>query len=145
MAIGYVPPANGSPAVPGTSRSRVCPMQTLRSDLVVDVGRSINPSVDVGQVSPPWEGLASGYVVAQCPSVPSPQVEGAFLQGVGLFTLEQLLFSPDGRLLTRGPSQYLIPATCDMPLCCNITLLPDSRNPHAIYSSKVRGCWSEVR
>uniref|UniRef100_A0A673CXA8 xanthine dehydrogenase n=1 Tax=Sphaeramia orbicularis TaxID=375764 RepID=A0A673CXA8_9TELE len=86
--------------------------RTLRTDIVVDIGRSVNPSVDIGQV------------------------EGAFMQGLGLYTLEELKFSPSGLLYTRGPSQYKIPAVCDVPLSFNVYLLPDSYNPHAIYSSK---------
>lgn len=60
------------------------------------------------------------------------------MQGLGLFTMEELKFSPSGLLYTRGPSQYKIPAVCDVPLQFNVNLLPDSENPHAIYSSKVR-------
>ncbi|XP_068446385.1 aldehyde oxidase 1-like [Clinocottus analis] len=86
--------------------------RTLRTDIVMDVGRSVNPSVDIGQI------------------------EGAFMQGLGLYTLEELKFSPSGLLYTRGPSQYKIPAVCDVPLVFNVYLLPDSDNPHAIYSSK---------
>lgn len=61
------------------------------------------------------------------------------MQGLGLFTLEELKFSPSGLLYTRGPSQYKIPAVCDVPLCFNVHLLSDSYNPPTIYSSKVRG------
>ncbi|KAM9767058.1 aldehyde oxidase 1-like isoform 2-T2 [Menidia menidia] len=86
--------------------------RTVRTDIVIDMGRSVNPSVDVGQI------------------------EGGFIQGMGLFTLEELKFSPTGVLYTRGPSQYKIPAVCDIPLSFNVYMLPDSDNPHAIYSSK---------
>uniref|UniRef100_A0A3Q2PG74 Aldehyde oxidase 1 n=1 Tax=Fundulus heteroclitus TaxID=8078 RepID=A0A3Q2PG74_FUNHE len=86
--------------------------RTLRTDVVMDIGRSINPSVDIGQI------------------------EGAFTQGLGLYTLEELNYSPTGVLYSRGPSQYKIPAVCDVPLRFNVYLLPDSHNPHAIYSSK---------
>ncbi|XP_044044537.1 aldehyde oxidase 6 isoform X2 [Siniperca chuatsi] len=86
--------------------------RTVRTDIVVDIGRSVNPSVDIGQI------------------------EGAFMQGLGLYTLEELKFSPSGLLYTRGPSQYKIPAVCDVPLHFNVYLLSDSHNPHAIYSSK---------
>jgi xanthine dehydrogenase molybdopterin-binding subunit B len=79
----------------------------------MDIGRSINPSVDIGQI----EGM----------------------QGLGLYTMEELKFSPSGVLYTRGPSQYKIPAVCDIPLQFNVYLLSGSDNPHAIYSSKVRG------
>ncbi|XP_041638215.1 aldehyde oxidase 6 [Cheilinus undulatus] len=86
--------------------------RTVRTDMVMDIGRSVNPSVDIGQI------------------------EGAFMQGLGLYTMEELKFSPSGLLYTRGPSQYKIPAVCDVPLRFNISLLSDSHNPHAIYSSK---------
>ncbi|XP_043965965.1 aldehyde oxidase 6 isoform X2 [Gambusia affinis] len=86
--------------------------RTLRTDIVMDIGRSINPSMDIGQI------------------------EGAFMQGLGLYTLEELKYSPTGMLYSRGPSQYKIPAVCDVPLKFNVYLLPDSYNPHAIYSSK---------
>ncbi|XP_070786462.1 aldehyde oxidase 6 [Enoplosus armatus] len=86
--------------------------RTVRTDIVVDIGQSVNPSVDIGQI------------------------EGAFMQGLGLYTLEELKFSPAGLLYSRGPSQYKIPGVCDMPLHFNVYLLSDSHNPHAIYSSK---------
>ncbi|XP_042568237.1 LOW QUALITY PROTEIN: aldehyde oxidase 3-like [Cyprinus carpio] len=86
--------------------------RTLRTDIVVDIGRSINPSIDIGQI------------------------EGAFMQGLGLYTMEELKFSPSGVLYTRGPSQYKIPSFCDVPLKFNVYLLAGSSNPHAIYSSK---------
>lgn len=86
--------------------------RTVKTDIVMDIGRSVNPSVDIGQI------------------------EGAFMQGLGLYTLEELKYSPSGFLYTRGPSQYKIPAVCDMPLSFNVYLLPDTDNPHAIYSSK---------
>ncbi|XP_049327315.1 aldehyde oxidase 6 [Astyanax mexicanus] len=86
--------------------------RTIRTDLVADIGRSINPSIDIGQI------------------------EGAFMQGLGLYTMEELKFSPSGVLYTRGPGQYKIPAVCDVPLQFNVYLLSGSHNPHAIYSSK---------
>ncbi|XP_057686044.1 aldehyde oxidase 6 isoform X2 [Corythoichthys intestinalis] len=86
--------------------------RTVTTNIVADIGQSLNPSMDIGQI------------------------EGAFMQGLGLFTLEELKFSPSGLLYTRGPSQYKIPAVCDMPLSFNVFLLSDSYNPHAIYSSK---------
>ncbi|KAI5627549.1 aldehyde oxidase [Silurus asotus] len=86
--------------------------RTIRTDLVVDIGKSLNPSIDIGQI------------------------EGAFIQGLGLYTMEELHFSPSGVLYTRGPAQYKIPAVCDVPLQFNVYLLAGSQNPHAIYSSK---------
>uniref|UniRef100_A0A8C4IN06 xanthine dehydrogenase n=1 Tax=Dicentrarchus labrax TaxID=13489 RepID=A0A8C4IN06_DICLA len=63
-------------------------------------------------------------------------VEGGFVQGVGLYTIEELQFSPDGVLMTRGPSQYKVPALCDVPAELNVHLLANAENPHAIYLSK---------
>lgn len=80
----------------------------------MDLGESLNPAIDIGQI------------------------EGAFVQGMGLFTLEEPLFSPTtGRVITRGPSNYKIPTVDDIPLELNVSLLRGSPNPHAVYSSKV--------
>uniref|UniRef100_A0AAZ3QFJ1 xanthine dehydrogenase n=1 Tax=Oncorhynchus tshawytscha TaxID=74940 RepID=A0AAZ3QFJ1_ONCTS len=65
--------------------------KNLRTDIVMDVGRSLNPALDIGQI------------------------EGGFVQGIGLYTIEELQFSLEGVLMTRGPSQYKIPALCDVP------------------------------
>lgn len=51
--------------------------------------------------------------------------------------MEELKYSPEGVLCTRGPDQYKIPAVCDIPEQFNVSLLSSSQNPYAIYSSKV--------
>uniref|UniRef100_A0A3B4A6L2 Uncharacterized protein n=1 Tax=Periophthalmus magnuspinnatus TaxID=409849 RepID=A0A3B4A6L2_9GOBI len=89
--------------------------KTLSSTIVMDVGNSLNPAIDIGQV------------------------EGAFMQGVGLFTLEQLLYSPDGVLLTRGPGTYKIPGVGDIPTQLQVYLLRDAPNDKALYCSKAVG------
>ncbi|XP_069743877.1 xanthine dehydrogenase/oxidase isoform X2 [Narcine bancroftii] len=89
--------------------------KNLRTDIVMDVGQSLNPALDIGQV------------------------EGAFTQGLGLFTLEELRYSPDGVLYTRGPGTYKIPTAGDIPAVFNVSLLRDSPNKKAIYSSKAVG------
>lgn len=66
-----------------------------------------------------------------------PQIEGAFIQGVGLYTIEELNYSPQGVLYTRGPNQYKIPAICDVPTELHVSLLPPSQNSNTLYSSKV--------
>nr|XP_013807624.1 PREDICTED: aldehyde oxidase-like [Apteryx mantelli mantelli] len=86
--------------------------KNLRTDIVMDVGCSINPAVDIGQI------------------------EGAFVQGIGLYTMEELKYSPEGVLYTRGPDQYKIPAICDIPEQFSVSLLSSSQNPYAIYASK---------
>lgn len=68
----------------------------------------------------------------------SVQVEGAFMQGVGLFTLEELRYSPQGNLYTRGPGTYKIPAFGDIPTEFKVSLLRDAPNDKAIFSSKVQ-------
>lgn len=65
------------------------------------------------------------------------QIEGAFVQGYGLFVMEDLRWSPNGQLLTKGPGYYKIPGFGDVPLEFNVTLLKNSSNPDNICSSKV--------
>ena len=71
------------------------------------------------------------------------QVEGAFTQGVGLFTMEQCVHlegsgrTQRGQLHTTGPGTYKIPACSDIPVQLNVTLLDGTSNPRAIFSSKV--------
>nr|DBA27333.1 TPA: hypothetical protein GDO54_011493 [Pyxicephalus adspersus] len=89
--------------------------KNLRTDIVMDVGTSLNPAIDIGQV------------------------EGGFVQGLGLFTLEELKYSPEGNLYTRGPGMYKIPAFGDIPTEFNVSLLRDCPNSKAIYSSKAVG------
>ncbi|KAM6174713.1 aldehyde oxidase 2-like [Erethizon dorsatum] len=87
----------------------------LRTDIVMDAGCSLNPALDIGQV------------------------EGAFLQGVGLYTTEELHYSPGGALLSLGLEEYKIPTVADVPEEFNVTLLPSSGTQLAIYSSKGLG------
>ncbi|XP_051157348.1 xanthine dehydrogenase-like [Leptopilina boulardi] len=89
--------------------------QVLRTDIVMDLGESLNPAIDIGQV------------------------EGAFLQGYGLFTLEEIVYSREGSLLSRGPGTYKIPGFSDIPQQFNVSLLKGAPNPRTIYSSKAVG------
>ncbi|XP_043934178.1 aldehyde oxidase 3-like [Protopterus annectens] len=89
--------------------------RNLRTDIIIDAGIPLNPAVDIGQI------------------------EGAFTQGVGLYTMEELKYSPEGVLFTRGPAQYKIPAPSDVPQKFNVYLLSGSKNPKALYSSKGLG------
>lgn len=92
---------------------RLDEFQVLRTDIVIDVGESLNPAVDVGQI------------------------EGAFMQGYGLFTMEELLYSPSGQMLTKGPGMYKIPSMGDIPRQFNVSLLRGAPQTKAVYSSKV--------
>jgi xanthine dehydrogenase/oxidase len=67
--------------------------QTLRADILHDVGDSLNPAIDIGQV------------------------EGAFVQGLGLFTLEEMVWLKNGQLFTRGPSTYKVCFSPPAPWC----------------------------
>ncbi|CAH2255899.1 xanthine dehydrogenase oxidase [Pelobates cultripes] len=89
--------------------------KNLRTHIVMDVGTSLNPAIDIGQI------------------------EGAFVQGLGLFTLEEMKYSSDGFLYTRGPGMYKIPSFGDIPTEFNVSLLRDCPNSKAIYSSKAVG------
>lgn len=87
-----------------------------RVDILHDVGESINPAIDLGQV------------------------EGGFIQGMGWLTTEELVWSQDGRLQTNGGASYKIPAVGDTPKQFNVALLQNSKNREAtIYHSKAVG------
>ncbi|MCS5559504.1 MAG: xanthine dehydrogenase molybdopterin binding subunit, partial [Oceanospirillaceae bacterium] len=88
----------------------------LRVDILHDVGESINPAIDIGQI------------------------EGGFIQGMGWLTTEELVWGNDGRLQTNGGASYKIPAVGDTPKQFNVALLQDSKNQEAtIYHSKAVG------
>src|SRR5690606_6870243 len=65
--------------------------RVLRADLLHDVGRSINPAIDLGQI------------------------EGGFVQGMGWLTTEELCWNERGALTTHAPSTYKIPTASDLP------------------------------
>lgn len=82
------------------------------------LGESLNPAIDIGQI------------------------EGAFMQGYGLYVLEELVYSPTGETITKGPGTYKIPGFMDIPGEFNVSLLKGVSNPRAVYSSKVSICGS---
>jgi xanthine dehydrogenase/oxidase len=73
----------------------------LRTDIKMDIGRSINPAIDYGQI------------------------EGAFVQGQGLYTMEETLWFQNGQLATKGPGTYKIPGFSDIPQVFNVSFLQD--------------------
>ncbi|MBL9188724.1 MAG: xanthine dehydrogenase molybdopterin binding subunit [Opitutaceae bacterium] len=89
--------------------------RVVRVDIVHDVGDSLNPGVDRGQI------------------------EGGFVQGMGWLTSEELKWDDKGRLLTHSASTYQIPAISDVPMEFNVTLLPNAANQHAVHGSKAVG------
>ena len=94
-----------------TGESRV-----LRADLVQDCGASLNPAIDLGQI------------------------EGAFVQGQGWFTCEELWWDAKGLLRTVGPSTYKIPGSRDVPRVFNVKMLDNAPSREAtIFRSKAVG------
>jgi xanthine dehydrogenase large subunit len=88
----------------------------LRVDILHDVGKSLNPALDLGQV------------------------EGGFVQGMGWLTTEELYWNADGQLLTHAPSTYKIPACSDVPEDFRVKLLDwGSNREDTIYHSKAVG------
>ena len=77
--------------------------------------RSLNPAIDIGQI------------------------EGGFVQGMGWLTTEELVFDPDGRLLTHAPSTYKIPCASDVPEDFHVTLWDGANREDTIYRSKAVG------
>ena len=90
-------------------------MKLLRADLLHDVGDSINTDIDIGQV------------------------EGAFIQGMGWLTSEDLWWNPQGKLTTHAPSTYKIPAVNDCPDDLRVNLFKNANHEDTIHSSKAVG------
>ncbi len=87
----------------------------LRTDIIHDVGRSLNPAIDIGQI------------------------EGGYVQGAGWLTTEELVWNADGRLTTHAPSTYKIPACSDRPRIFNVALWDGENREETIYRSKAVG------
>ncbi|SEN59170.1 xanthine dehydrogenase, molybdenum binding subunit apoprotein [Duganella sp. CF517] len=87
----------------------------LRADALYDAGRSLNPAIDIGQV------------------------EGAFIQGMGWLTTEQLWWNPAGKLMTHAPSTYKIPGVSDCPEDFRVTLYDNGNVEDSIHRSKAVG------
>jgi len=90
-------------------------IQIIRSDIFFDCGISMNPAIDIGQV------------------------EGAFVQGLGLHLTEDIIYSPSGELITNGTWEYKPPSSKDIPIQMNVTLLKNSVNANGVLSSKAVG------
>ncbi|WP_426195772.1 xanthine dehydrogenase molybdopterin binding subunit [Massilia sp. DWR3-1-1] len=86
-----------------------------RADVLYDAGQSLNPAIDIGQV------------------------EGAFIQGMGWLTTEQLWWNEDGKLMTHAPSTYKIPAVSDCPDDFRVQLYKNSNVTDSIHRSKAVG------
>jgi xanthine dehydrogenase large subunit len=87
----------------------------LRADCLYDAGNSLNPAIDIGQV------------------------EGAFIQGMGWLTTEELWWNPGGKLMTHAPSTYKIPAVSDCPEDFRVQLFKNTNVADSIHRSKAVG------
>jgi len=88
----------------------------LRADVLHDVGQSINPAIDIGQV------------------------EGGFIQGMGWLTSEELWWHPgSGKLMTHAPSTYKIPTASDCPADFRVTLFENQNMEDTVHRSKAVG------
>jgi xanthine dehydrogenase large subunit len=93
-----------------TGESRV-----LKVDILHDVGRSINPAIDIGQI------------------------EGGFVQGMGWLTSEELVWNDQGALTTHAPSTYKIPTAGDVPAHFKVDLWPEANTEDNVFGSKAVG------
>jgi xanthine dehydrogenase large subunit len=84
-------------------------------DILHDVGTSINPAIDIGQI------------------------EGGFVQGMGWLTTEQLVWNDKGQLSTHAPSTYKIPATGDVPEHFKVAFWPEPNREDNVFGSKAVG------
>ncbi len=87
----------------------------LRADALYDAGRSLNPAIDIGQV------------------------EGAFIQGMGWLTTEELWWNAGGKLMTHAPSTYKIPGISDCPQDLRVKLFENTNVADSIHRSKAVG------
>ena len=87
----------------------------LRADLLHNTGRSLNPAIDIGQI------------------------EGAFIQGMGWLTTEEVVWNKDGLLTTHSPSTYKIPTANDCPPVFNVKLFERDNLMNTIHRSKAVG------
>ena len=89
--------------------------KVLRVDILHDVGHSLNPAIDIGQI------------------------EGGFIQGMGWLTTEELVWNEHGALTTRGASTYKIPTASDVPAVMNVSLWHEANREDNIGGSKAVG------
>ena len=89
--------------------------KVLRCDILHDVGQSINPAIDIGQI------------------------EGGFVQGMGWLTTEELTWDDKGTLASNSPANYKIPTSHDLPKQWSVKLFDRKNEEQTIYNSKAVG------
>jgi xanthine dehydrogenase large subunit len=87
----------------------------LRADLLEDVGDSVSPGIDLGQI------------------------EGGFMQGVGWLTVEELIWDAEGRVATDGASTYKLPSWSELPPAFNVSFLERASESGVVFGSKAVG------
>ncbi len=90
-------------------------MKLERVDILHDVGHSLNPAIDIGQI------------------------EGGFVQGLGWLTTEELVYDSKGCLRTHAPSTYKIPVASDIPADFRVSLFDGANREDTVYRSKAVG------
>jgi xanthine dehydrogenase large subunit len=89
--------------------------RVLRVDILQDAGSPVSPVIDRGQI------------------------EGGFLQGLGWLTIEELLWTKDGKVATNGASTYKLPSWSEMPEDFRVSFLTDANQPGVVFGSKAVG------
>jgi xanthine dehydrogenase large subunit len=89
--------------------------RVLRVDILEDVGRSVSPLIDRGQI------------------------EGGFLQGLGWLTIEELLWDKQGRVATAGASTYKLPSLSELPEVFKVAFLENAADEEVVMGSKAVG------
>ena len=89
--------------------------RVTRVDLLMDIGQSINPGIDRGQIT------------------------GGFVQGMGWVTTEELRYSPKGELSSHSPTTYKIPNISDLPAVFNVATIENPNNTVSLRGSKAVG------
>lgn len=89
--------------------------KVLRADILMDLGRPLNPGIDRGQVT------------------------GAFIQGMGWVTSEKLFYNKEGKLLSHSPTTYKIPSIQDTPRVFNVAFIENHENHQNVHRSKAVG------
>ncbi|TRY30137.1 xanthine dehydrogenase molybdopterin binding subunit [Aliiglaciecola sp. M165] len=107
--------ANGAAVSEVTIDTLTGEMKVERVDILHDVGTSLNPAIDIGQI------------------------EGGFIQGMGWLTTEELLWNDQGKLISNNAATYKIPAIGDTPKVFNVSLYPHANPEDSIYHSKAVG------
>jgi xanthine dehydrogenase large subunit len=90
-------------------------MKVMRVDILMDIGRPVNPAIDRGQIT------------------------GGFVQGVGWLTTEKLWYREDGRLMSHSPTTYKIPNVQDTPRVFNVHWIENEMNEQAFFKAKAVG------